>query len=164
MDEATMSSILENHGLVGLENDSLVGLENDNLVGLGNDGLIDLQDIGLMDEINEYYDDHDGLIVIDEDNYNHDGLVDLNNDNNGLVDLDNDNDCLVDSNNNNDSLVDLNRDGLVGFVCLIGDGGDLTSHSVCRLIDDLDGNSVSSSVGSLEQCIDTINMSLSSWS
>ena len=112
-----MSSILENHGLVGLENDSLVGLENDYLVGLGNDGLVDLQNNGLVDEINEYYHDHDGLIAIDKDNYNHDGLVDLNNDNDGLVD-----------------------------------------------VDDLDGNSVRSSVGSLKRCIDTINTSLSSWS
>jgi hypothetical protein len=60
------------------------------------------------DKEEEYYDDHDGLIAIDEqDNYNHDGLVDLNNDNDGLVDLDNDNDCLV----------GLECDGLVGFEC-----------------------------------------------
>jgi hypothetical protein len=73
-----------------------------------------LLDYAPLDEINEYYDDHDGLIAIDEqDNYNHDGLVDLNNDNDGLVDLDNDNDCLV----------GLKCDGLVGFECddLVGD-------------------------------------------
>jgi hypothetical protein len=169
-----MSLILENDGLVGLENDSLVGLENDGLVGLQNDGLVDeineyyndhdLKNDGLVDDKNEYYDDPGGLMAIDEDNYNHDGLVDLNNDNDGLVDLDNDNDCLVDPKNNNDYLVSLNRDGLVGFVCLIGDGGGSTSHSVCRLIDNFDGDSVSGSVGSLERCIHKIYTSLSSWS
>ena len=66
-----------------------------------------------LDEINEDYDDHDGLIAIDEDDYNHNGLVDLNNDNDRLTDLDND----------NDSVIGLNRDGLVGFECedLVGD-------------------------------------------
>jgi hypothetical protein len=100
-----MSLNIENDGLVGIENDGLVGIQNDGLVGLENDGLVD--------EINEYYDHHDGLIAIDEDNYNNDGLVDLDNDNN----------CLVDPNNDNDSLISLNRDGLVGFECkdLIGD-------------------------------------------
>ena len=73
-------------------------------------------DYAPLDEINEYYDDQDGLIAIDED-YNHQGLVDLNNDNDGLVDFDNDNDCLVDPDNDNDCLVGLNRDGLVGFEC-----------------------------------------------
>ena len=67
-------------------------------------------------------------------------------------------------------------------LCLIGDGGNLTSHGVCRHIDDrgiegdsissgvgglvdncVYGDSVSGSVGSLERCIHTINMSLSSW-
>ena len=38
-----------------------------------------LLDYAPLEEINEYYDDHNGLIVIDEENYNHDGLVDLNN-------------------------------------------------------------------------------------
>jgi hypothetical protein len=73
-----------------------------------------LFDYAPFDEINEYYDDHNGLIAIDEqDNYNHNGLVDLNNDNDGLIDLDNDNDCLI----------GLECDGLVGFECddLIGD-------------------------------------------
>ena len=71
-----------------------------------NENGMSLLDYAPLDEINEYYDDHDGLIAIDEqDNYNHDGLVDLNNDNDGLVDLDNDNDCLV----------GLECDGLVGF-------------------------------------------------
>ncbi len=83
MGKATISSILENNGLVGLENDGLVGLETDDLVGLQNDDL-------------------------------------------------------------------------VGFVSFIGDGGNSTRHSVCRLIDDLDGNP--------ERCIHTINTSLSSWS
>ena len=162
-----MSSILENDGLVGLQNDGLVGLENDGLVVEINEYYNDhdLENNGLVDEKNEYYDDHDGLILaIDEDNYNHDGIVNLNNDNDGLVDLDNDNDCLVDPDNNNDCLVGLNRDGLVSFICLVGDDGDSTSHSVCCLIDDLDGDSVSGSVGSLGRCIHTINTSLSSWS
>ena len=72
-----------------------------------------LLDCAPLDEINEYYDDHNGLIAIDKDNYNHNGLVDLNNDNDGLVDLDNDNDCLV----------SLKCDSLVGFECdnLVGD-------------------------------------------
>jgi hypothetical protein len=73
-------------------------------------------DYAPLDEINEDYDDHDGHIEIDEDDYNHYGLVDLNNDNDGLVDLDNDNDCLVDPDNDDDCLVDLNRDGLVGVL------------------------------------------------
>ena len=73
-------------------------------------------DYAPLDEINEDYDDHDGLIEIDEDDYNHDGLVDLNNDNDGLVDLDNDNDCLVDPDNDDDCLVGLNCDGLVGVL------------------------------------------------
>ena len=60
-----------------------------------------------LDEINEDYDDHGGLIAIGKDDYNHDGLVDLNNDNDSLVNLNNDNDCLV----------GLNRDGLIGFEC-----------------------------------------------
>ena len=66
--------------------------------------------------------------------------------------------------------------------CHIGDGGDSTSHGVCRQIDDcgidgdsisrgvggLDdnrvyGDSVSGSVGSLERCIHTIDTSLSTW-
>jgi hypothetical protein len=83
------------------------------IVGLQNDGLVSLENNGLVDEINKYYDHHDGLIAIDKDNYNNDGLVDL----------DNDNDCLVDPNNDNDSLVSLNRDGLVGYEyeVLIGD-------------------------------------------
>ncbi len=72
-------------------------------------------DYASLDEINKYYDHHDGLIAIDEDDYNHDGLVDLNNDNDGLVDLDNDNDCLVDPGNYNDCLVGLNRDCLISF-------------------------------------------------
>ncbi len=73
-----------------------------------NENGMSLLDYALLDEINEYYDDHNGLIAIDEqDNYNHDGLVDLNNDNDGLIDLDNDNDCLV----------GLECDGLVGFEC-----------------------------------------------
>ncbi len=53
LEEATMSSILENDGLVGLENDGLIGLENDNLVGLQNDGLIGLENddlIGLQND------------------------------------------------------------------------------------------------------------------
>ena len=101
-----MSLILENDGLVGLENNSLVGLENNGLVGLQNDSLLDkinkyyddhdLKIDGLVDNKNEYYVDHGGLMAIDEDNYNHDGLVNLNNDNDSLVDLNNDNDCLVD--------------------------------------------------------------------
>ena len=41
--------------------------------------------------------------------------------------------------------------------------GPMSMPAVCRLIDDLDSDSVSSSVGSLEQCIDTINTYLSSW-
>jgi hypothetical protein len=68
-------------------------------------------------------------------------------------------------------------------LCLIGDGGNLTSHSVCRHIDDrgidfdsincgvdglnnnsVDGDSVSGSIGSLERCIHTIDTSLSTWS
>jgi hypothetical protein len=105
LDEATTILILENDGLVCFENDGLVGLQNDGLVGLEIDGLVD--------EINKYYDDHDGLIAIDEDNYNHDCLVDLNNDNDDIVDLDNDNDCLV----------SLECDGVFGFECdnLVGD-------------------------------------------
>jgi hypothetical protein len=96
-----------------LKNDGLVCFENDGLVGLQNDGLVGLEIDGLVDEINKYYDDHDGLIAIDEDNYNHDCLVDLNNDNDGLVDFDNDNDCLV----------SLECDGVFGFECdnLVGD-------------------------------------------
>ena len=38
-----------------------------------------LLDYAPLEEINEYYDDHNGLIAIDKENYNHDGLVDLNN-------------------------------------------------------------------------------------
>ena len=110
-----MSSNIKNDSLVGIQNEGLIGLENDGLEndGLQNDGLVSLENDGLVDEINEYYDHHDSLIVIEEDNYNNDGLVDLNNNN----------DCLVDPNNDNDSLVSLNRDGLVGFECedLIGD-------------------------------------------
>ncbi len=36
-------------------------------------------------------------------------------------------------------------------LCLIGDGGDSTSHGVCRLIDDrgIDGDSISRGVGGL---------------
>ncbi len=36
-------------------------------------------------------------------------------------------------------------------LCLIGDGGDSTSHGVCRLIDDrdIDGDSISCGVGGL---------------
>ena len=68
-------------------------------------------------------------------------------------------------------------------LCLIGDGGNLTSHGVCRHIDDrgiegdsissgvgglvdncVYGDSVSGSVGSLERCIHTIDTSLSTWS
>jgi hypothetical protein len=41
--------------------------------------------------------------------------------------------------------------------------GPMSMPAVCRLIDDLDSDSVSSSVGSLERCIDTINTYLSSW-
>jgi hypothetical protein len=41
--------------------------------------------------------------------------------------------------------------------------GPMSMPAMCRLIDDLDSDSVSSSVGSLEQCIDTINTYLSSW-
>ncbi len=73
-----------------------------------------LLDYALLDEINKYYDDHNGLIAIDkQDNYNHDGLVDLNNDNDSLIDLDNDHVCLT----------GLECDGLVGFECddLVGD-------------------------------------------
>jgi len=72
-----------------------------------NENGMSLLDDAPLDEINEYYDDHDGLIAIDEFNYNHDGLVAINNDNDGLVDLDNDNNCLV----------GLECDGLVGFEC-----------------------------------------------
>jgi hypothetical protein len=61
--------------------------------------------------------DYAPLDEINEDNYNPDGLVDLNNDNDGLVDLDNDNDYLVDPDNYNDCLVGLKCDGLVGFEC-----------------------------------------------
>jgi len=45
--------------------------------------------------------------------------------------------------------------------CLIGDGGNSTSHGVCRHIDDrgIDGDSISS----LERCIHTIVTSLSTW-
>jgi hypothetical protein len=40
LEEATMSSNLENDGLVGLQIDGLVGLQNNGLVGLQNDGLV----------------------------------------------------------------------------------------------------------------------------
>ena len=94
------------------------------IVGLQNDGLVSLENNGLVDKINKYYDHHDGLIAIDKDNYNNDGLVDL----------DNDNDCLVDPNNDNDSLVSLNRDGLVGYEyeVLIGDVLVSVSYQVMR--------------------------------
>ncbi len=67
-------------------------------------------------------------------------------------------------------------------LCLIGDGGNSTSHGVSRHIDDrgidgdsisrgvgglvdnrVYGDSVSGSVGSLERCIHTIDTSLSTW-
>ena len=41
--------------------------------------------------------------------------------------------------------------------------GPMSMPAVCRLIDDFDSDSVSSSIGSLERCIDTINTYLSSW-
>jgi hypothetical protein len=72
--------------------------------------------------------------------------------NDSLVGLENDSHFGLE----NDDLVGLQNDNLVGFVSFIGDGGDSTRHSVCRLIDDLDGD--------LERCIHTINTSLSSWS
>ncbi len=85
--------------------------------------VMSLLDYAPLDEINEDYDDHGGLIAIGKDDYNHDGLVDLNNDNDSLVNLNNDNDCLV----------GLNRDGLIGFECdvlvgvLVSDLSDSTA-------------------------------------
>ena len=86
-----------------------------------NENAMSSLDYAQLDEINKGYDVHDGLIAIDEDDYNHNGLVNLNNDNDGLVDFDNDSDCLVGL--NRDGLIGLNRDGLVGFECddLVGD-------------------------------------------
>ena len=80
-----------------------------------NENAMSSLDYAPLDKINKGYDVHDGLIAIDEDDYNHNGLVNLNNDNGGLVDFDNDSDCLVGL--NRDGLIGLNRDGLVGFEC-----------------------------------------------
>ena len=43
-----------------------------------NENAMSSLDYAPLDEINKDYGDHNGLIAIDENNYNHDGLVDLN--------------------------------------------------------------------------------------